>query len=166
MACRDGCITGETAVEALIPPDSSSLIEGRSLLEQFAPRFPRPLSEAGFTAGSGRADWTGSAWRVEIALADPMPSGATDFFAYPVEGYVVDNSGVTCHDGKIVIPLIPSRGSGAPPPSAVGGVIVLAGKGYVVSVPVTPRLPAAAPVGPDPTVGLYLPGLIFIGSWR
>jgi len=136
MACRESCITGETSLKAVFPPNHASLSEGRSLLEGFALRFPRPLSESGLASGSVRAEWTGSAWRLEIDLAGPRAAEAGDFFSYPVEGFVVDNSRVACRGGKIVLPLIPFRGPGAPPPSSVGGVLIAAGAGYEISVPV------------------------------
>ena len=136
MACRESCLTGETAVEAVIPPASASLAEGRSLFEKFAPRFPRPLSGSGVTAGSARAEWNGSAWRIEVTLSGPRSAEASDFLAYPVEDFVVDNAGVTCRDGRIVFPLIPSRGPGSPPPAAIAGILVIDGVGYEISVPI------------------------------
>jgi thiol:disulfide interchange protein DsbD len=167
MACRESCVTGETAVEAVFPPVPASLAEGRSLFGKFARRFPRPFSGSGLTAGAARAEWTGSAWRVEVTLSGPRAAEATEFFAYPVEDFVVDNSGVTCLAGKIVCPLIPSRGPGAPPPPAVAGILVIGGIGYEISVavPVAARGPVSSPAEADPP-GLYPPGLILIASWR
>ena len=136
MACRESCLTGETAVEAVVPPDAASLATGRSLLEKLAPRFPRPFSASGLTAGAARAEWTGAAWRVEIALSGPRAAEATDFFVYPVEDFVVDNAGVTCRGGRIVCPLIPSHGPGSPPPPAIAGVLIVGGVGYEISVPI------------------------------
>jgi thiol:disulfide interchange protein DsbD len=166
MACRASCVTGETAVEAVIPPDAASLAAGRALLERFGPRFPRPLSASGLTAGAARAEWTGQAWRVEAVLSGPRPAGACDFFAYPVDDFVVDNAGVACRDGKIVCPLIPSRGPGSPPPPVLSGVLAVEGSGYEISVPVAiARRPALARLGPDPFY-VDTPGLIPIASRR
>jgi thiol:disulfide interchange protein DsbD len=166
MACRESCVTGETAVEAIIPPEAASLAEGRSVREKFAPRYPRPLSSSGLTAGAARAEWTGQAWRVEAALSGPRPAGACDFFAYPVDDFVVDNAGVACRDGKIVCPFIPSRGPGSPPPPVLAGVLAVDGAGYEISVPITlMRQPAFAPIGPD-LFYMDPPGLILIASWR
>jgi thiol:disulfide interchange protein DsbD len=165
MACRESCVTGETHVKAAFPPDSAALAEGRSLLAKFGSRFPRPLSGSGLTAGAARADWTGSAWRVEVELAGPRAAEAGDFFVYPVEGFVVDNAGTACRGGKIVCPLIPSRGPGAPPPSAIGGVLVVGGVGYELSAPVAPRPPGTVTVMPGLSDSC-LPGHVFIASWR
>jgi len=165
MACRESCVTGETAVEAAFPPDAASLAEGQALLETFAPRFPRALSGSGVTAGAARAEWTGSAWRVEVPLSGSRAGEASDFFAYPVEDFVVDNAAVTCSDGKILIPLVPSRGSGSPPPPAVGGVLTLAGVGYEISIPVAARPPASKHYESRP-YDHSLPGLISNASWR
>ena len=149
MACRESCVTGETAVEAVIPPDRASMAEGKSLLRKFAPRFPRPLSGSVLTAGAARAAWAGSAWRVEVCLSGPRAAGASDFFAYPVEDFVIDNAGVMCRDGKIVCPLIPSRGPGSPPPPVLAGVLVIDGAGYEISVPITVmRQPVCTSIGP------------------
>jgi thiol:disulfide interchange protein DsbD len=144
MACRESCVTGETAVEAVIPPDAASLAAGRALLEKSASRFPRPLSGSGVRAGAARAGWSGSAWRVDIALSGPPAAEATGFFPYPVEGFVIDNAGAACRDGKIVCLLIPSRGAGSPPPPVLAGVLIVDGVGYEISVPITViRQPAA-----------------------
>jgi hypothetical protein len=117
------------------------------------------------TAGPARAKWTGAAWRVEIALSGPRTAEARDFFVYPVDGFVVDNADVACREGKVVIPLIPSRGPGAPPPSAVGGILIVAGTGYELSSPVTSRLRDSAPAGSCPA-GSSRSGLILFTSWR
>jgi DsbC/DsbD-like thiol-disulfide interchange protein len=139
MACRESCIVGETAVRAVFPPAADSLRRGRSLVKAFAPRFPRPLSESGLTAGTGRGEWTGGAWRIEIALSGPRAGEVADFFPYPLEDYVVENAGVSCRDGKIVLPVVPSRGSGSPPPKEVRGLVILDGAGYEITVPVAPK---------------------------
>jgi thiol:disulfide interchange protein DsbD len=156
MACRESCVTGETAVEAVIPPDAASLAAGQALQERFASRFPRPLSGSGVTAGAARAGWAGSAWRVEIALSGPRAAEAAEFFAYPVEDFVIDNAGVACRDARIVCPFIPSRGPGSLPPPVLAGILVVAGVGYEISVPVAADRRAAS----------YPLGLILIASWR
>jgi DsbC/DsbD-like thiol-disulfide interchange protein len=139
MACRESCLVGDTAVRAVFPPASESLRKGRSLIEAFAPRFPRPLSEAGLTAGTGRGEWTGAAWRIEIGLSGPRAGEAVDFFPYPLEDYVIENAGVSCRHGTIVLPVVPSRGSGSPPPKEVAGLVILDGAGYEITVPVAPK---------------------------
>jgi len=136
MACRESCIVGETAVRVAFPPGADPLRRGRSLLATFGPRFPRPLSASGLTAAAGRPEWTGAAWRIEIALTGPRVAEAADFFPYPLEDYVIENAGVSCRDGKIVLPVVPSRGSGSPPPKEVGGLVILGGAGYEITVPV------------------------------
>ncbi len=141
MACRESCVTGETPARAVIPPDAASLAAGRSLLGRFASRFPRPFHESGLTAAPARAQWTGAAWEVEFAVTGPRDSEIGDFFAHPVEGYVVDSSGLALREGTVHIRLIPSKGPGAPPPAAVGGVLVVAGAGYEITAAVS-----AAPV--------------------
>ena len=154
MACRESCVTGETAVETAIPPDAASLAEGRAFQERFAAQFPRPLSGSGVTAGAARAGWSASAWRIDITLSGPGPAEATGFFPYPVEDFVIDNAGVTCRDGKIVCPLIPSRGPGSPPPPVLAGILVVDGVGYDISVPITVmRQPACTSIGPAPIYG-------------
>ena len=155
MACRESCVTGESAVEATFPPNAAALAEGRSLRVKSSSRFPRPLEGSGLTAGAARAEWTGSAWLVEIPLSGPRAAEATDLFAYPIDDFVIDNAGVICRDGKVFIPLLPSRGSGTPPPAAVSGLLVVGGTGYEISVAVS-RKP----------VGSSLPGLISLASWR
>lgn len=169
MACSDSCLTGETPLETAVPPDAASLAEGRALFERAAPRFPRPFSSSGLTAGPARAEWTGSAWRVEVPLAGPGASEASEFFAHPIEDFVVDNASVSCRGGKIVVPLVPSRGPGSPPPRAVGGVLVVAGAGYEISVAV-PRQTAGRSAVSRPVESRLshhsLPGLIPIASWR
>jgi thiol:disulfide interchange protein DsbD len=187
MACRETCVTGETAVEAAVPGSSSlfaqvdALTKGTVVYKPFAARFPRPLSSARLAASPARAEWTGSAWRIEIALSGPRAAEATDFFAYPVEDFVIDNAGVTCRDGKIVCPLIPSRGPGSPPPPVLAGVLVVDGAGYEISVPIAVMKQAARPsIGPAPFYGFLgeleaypepsrregPPGLVLIASWR
>jgi len=139
MACRESCIVGETAVRAVFPSAAESLRKGRSLIKALAPRFPRPLSAAGLTAGAGRGEWTGAAWRIEIALAGRRAGEVTDFFPYPLDDYVIENAGVSCRNGKVVLPVVPSKGSGSPPPKEVGGIVILDGAGYEVKVPVAPK---------------------------
>ena len=136
MACRESCVVGETTVRAVLPPAAESLRKGRLAAETFAPRFPRPLSASGLMAGPGRAEWTGSAWRIEIVLSGPRAGEAADFFPYPLENYVIENAGVSCHDGKILLPVVPSGGTGSPPPAEVRGLVILAGAGYEVTAPV------------------------------
>lgn len=146
MACRESCIAGETAVRAVFPPSADSLRKGRSLLAAFSPRFPRSLSASGLTATAGRAEWTGASWRIEIALSGSRIREADDFFPNPLEDYVIENAGVSCRDGKIVLPLVPSRGSGSPPPKEVGGLVILGGAGYELKLPVAPK--AVIPLRP------------------
>jgi len=136
MACRESCLTGESPAKAAFPPSATALNEGRELAKAFSSRFPRPFSESGLTAGRGSAVRSGFGWRVEAAVTGSFAAEATEFFAYPVEGFVVQNAEVAVRGGKIVCPLVPSRGSGAPPPSAVRGVLVVAGQGYEIDVPV------------------------------
>ncbi len=155
MACLESCVTGESAVEAVFPPDAATLAEGRSLREGSSSRFPRSLEGSGLTLGTARAEWTGSAWLVEIPFSGPRAAEVTDLFAYPVDDFLIENSGVVCRDGKIVIPLVPSRGPGSPPPSAVSGLLVVDGAGYEISVAVS-RKP----------VGSSLPGFTSLASWR
>lgn len=150
MACREGCVTGETAVRAVFPARPESLAGGKALLEKFASRFPRPLVEAGLTAGPGRAEWTGKAWRVEIPLDGERASEAGDFFASPLEDFVIDNAAVSCRDGKIVLSLFPSAGPGSPAPPAVEGIVVIDGRGYEVSAPVVARQAGRDRIVPRP----------------
>jgi thiol:disulfide interchange protein DsbD len=141
MACREGCLMGEAPVKAVFPPAPESLAEGRALLARFEARFPRPLAESGLTAGSVRAVRTGSSWRMEIELSGPGAGEAHDFFAYPIKGYVIDNAGITCRNGKVVLPVFPSRGPGSPPPDRIGGIVLIGGVGYEISVSVeAPRI--------------------------
>ncbi len=169
MACRESCVIGETAVEATFPADAAALAESRSLYETFAPRFPRPLAGSGVTAGSARAEWTGSAWRVEVPLSGPRAGEAGEFFAYPVEGFVVDNAAVTSRDGRIVCPYTPSKGPGSPPPTSVSGVLVVAGAGYELSIAV-PRQKTGRSAESTPLESRLfhpsLPGLISNVFWR
>lgn len=169
MACSDSCLTGETRLEALVPPDAASLAEGRALYERAAPRFPHPFPSSGLTAGPARARWTGSAWLVEVPLSGPRAFEASDFLAHPAEDFVVDNSAVTCRDGRIVCPYIPSKGPGSPPPTSVSGVLIVGGAGYELSVAVprqtTGRSAVSTPVGSRLSYH-SLPGLIPIASWR
>lgn len=137
MACQESCVTGETAVEAAFPTDAATLAEGRALMERFAPRFPRPLTASGLTMSPGRASWTGSARLVEVPLSGPRAAEAEDFYAYPIDGFVIDNAGVVCRDGKIVVPLVPSKGPGSPPPQAIGGVLIVGDAGYEVTFAVS-----------------------------
>ncbi|HPW17521.1 MAG TPA: protein-disulfide reductase DsbD family protein [Candidatus Aminicenantes bacterium] len=175
MACRDSCVTGETAVEALVPgpgPPSArpgSFAEGKAVYERFGPLFPRPLAGSGVTAGPARAEWDGSAWRVEVPLVGERRAAASDFFVHPLDGFVIDNAGVACRDGKIVCPLVPSRGPGSPPPPAVAGVLIVDGIGYelcaAVSKQAALKSPAARPAGPAGR-SYSSPGPIFDAAWR
>ncbi|MDH4198698.1 MAG: hypothetical protein OEW05_14880, partial [Candidatus Aminicenantes bacterium] len=139
MACRESCITGETAVRTVYPPDAAALEKGRSLLKIFAPRFPRPLSAAGLSVDTARAELSGAEWRVEIVLTGPRAAEAGDFFPYPLDDFVIAHSRITCRGGRIIVPLTPSRGPGAPPPQAIRGLVIIDGAGYEVAVPVDPR---------------------------
>jgi hypothetical protein len=156
MACRESCVTGETGVEAAFPPDAATLAEGRSLLERFDHRFPRPLAASGLTLGPGRVSWNGSAWLVEVPLSGPRAAEAAAFYAFPVDDFVIDNAGVVCRDGRIVIPLVPSKGPGSPPPPAVSGVLIVGEIGYEISTSVSRH------GGSDHS----FPGLISIAYWR
>lgn len=149
MACREICVVGETPVRAVYPPKSGLAAEGKTLLARFTPRFPKPFSESGLELAAGRPVWTGSSWRVEASLSGPRAAAASDVFIYPVEGYVIDHSGLACRAGKIIVPLKPSKGPGSPPPSIVTGIVVIDGSGYDFSLPVAPR---------DPTAGLERQG--------
>ncbi len=136
MACHESCVTGETAVGFAFPPSPEEAARGKAIYEKFASRFPKPLSEAGLVAGQGRAEWTGEAWLVEIPLTGDGAAGAEDFLVAPQENFVIDNAAARCRDGKIVVPLHPSGGPGSPPPAVVGGIVILDGIGYEISVPV------------------------------
>jgi DsbC/DsbD-like thiol-disulfide interchange protein len=146
MACRERCIVGETAVRTVFPPGAEFLRRARSLFEADRPLFPRPLSESGLTAAAGEAEWTGTAWRIEITLAGPRVSQADDFYPYPLSDYVIEHAGVSCRNGKIVLPVVPSRGSSSPPPIEVGGLVILGGTGYDVTVHVAPKLTKLFPI--------------------
>jgi len=135
MACRESCIAGETAVRTVYPPDAAALEKGRSLLATFAPRFPHPLAEAGLSAGAAQATLAGAEWRVEIVLTGPRAAEADDFFPYPLDDFVIAHSRISCRDGRIIVPLTPSRGPGAPPPQAVRGLVIIDGAGYEAAVP-------------------------------
>lgn len=162
MACSDVCITGETAVETILPDSRSPAAaagppaSGAALYERFAPRFPRPLAASGLTVGPGRASWNGSAWLVEVPLSGPRTAEASDFYAYPVDDFVIDNAGVVCRDGKLVVPLVPSKGPGSPPPPAVSGVLIVGEIGYEISTSLSRH------DGSDHS----FPGLMSLAYWR
>jgi thiol:disulfide interchange protein DsbD len=139
MACKESCVAGETALRAVLPPTAETVRKGRLTAETFAPRFPRPFSASGLTGGTGRAEWIGSAWRIEIALSGPRAGEVADFFPYPLEDYVIENAGVSCRDGKVFLPVVPARGTGSPPPAEVRGLVIIAGAGYEITVPVALR---------------------------
>ena len=136
MACRESCITGETAVKAVFPPDAAAREKGRSLLETFGPKFPRPLSEAALSAKVAGAERSGAEWLVEVALSGPRAREAGDFFPYPLEDFVISHPRITCRDGRMVIPLTPSRGAGSPPPTFIRGLVIIGGAGYELTAPV------------------------------
>jgi hypothetical protein len=142
MACSDICVVGETTVRAAFPPGPGPAEEGRALLAQFASRFPRPFSESGLELIPGPTEWTGSSWRVEATVAGPRAAAASDFFVYPIEGFVVDHAGVSCRAGKIAVSLVPSGGPGSAPPAAVRGIVLVDGTGYDVSFRVARRAPS------------------------
>lgn len=143
MACSDVCITGETAVETILLDSRSpaaaagSSASGAALYERFAQRFPRPLAASGLTLGPGLASWNGSAWLVEVPFSGPRAAEAAAFYAYPLDDFVIDNAGVVCRDGRIVVPLVPSNGPGSPPPQAIGGVLIIGDAGYEVTFAVS-----------------------------
>jgi DsbC/DsbD-like thiol-disulfide interchange protein len=139
MACEESCIVGETALRIDRPPEAESVRRDRSVAESFAASFPRPLSGSGITASTGRAEWTGSAWRIEIALSGPRAGEVDDFFPYPIEGYVIENGGVSCGDEKILLPVVPTGGKGSPPPEKVQGLLIIGGTGYEITALVTPK---------------------------
>ncbi len=136
MACKESCVTGETAVRLAFPPDDDAGSRGRSLSEAFAARFPRPLAEAGLAVGSATARRSGGDWLVEIALSGEAAARAVDFYPHPLEGFVIDHAGISCADGRIVLPLTPSRGSGGPPPATVRGLVIVGGAGFELAAPV------------------------------
>lgn len=138
MACKESCIIGETAAQITLPADDDSLLRGRALADALALRFPRPLSEAGLSVASARAERTGADWLVEVVLSGPRAGEAVDFFPYPLEGFVIEHSGIICRDGRIVVPLTPSHGAEAPPPAAISGLVIVGGIGYEASAPVSP----------------------------
>ncbi len=139
MACHESCIVGETAAKVLYPPDAAAREKGRALFERFAPRFPRPASEAGLAFETARAEFTGEEWRVETVLAGPRAAAVEDFFPYPVEDFVVVHSDISCREGRIILPLTPSRGPGVPPPRTIRGLVIVDGAGYEATIPVASR---------------------------
>jgi DsbC/DsbD-like thiol-disulfide interchange protein len=143
MACKESCLTGETAVRASFPPSESGLRRGREVVTAFAPRFPRPLAEAGLAVGTATARRSGGDWLIEIALSGEAAGRAVDFYPHPLEDFVIDHAGISCADGRIALPLTPSRGSGAPPPAKVSGLVIVGGAGYELAAPVAAagRLP-------------------------
>ncbi len=153
MACRESCLTGETSVKLEFPPDVEAREKGRALIARFAARFPRPAAEARLIPGPGRAEWTGSSWRVEIALAGPGAAGAEDFFVCPLDGYVIENAGISCRDGKIVVPVIPSGGAGSPPPETVRGIVLVGGAGFEITATIEARQRDSG----DPRSGRHVP---------
>jgi DsbC/DsbD-like thiol-disulfide interchange protein len=133
MACRDSCVTGETAIRAVVPPESGILAEGWMLLEEFSSRFPNSLSGSGLTLAEGKAEWTGSAWRIELTFSGPHAAHVEDFYPYLVDDFVVVSGEVTCRGGIITFPVIPSQGASSPPPSEVGGLILINGTAYEIT---------------------------------
>lgn len=134
MACKESCVIGETAARISLPADDDSLRRGRALADSLAPRFPRPMSEAGLSIASARAERSGADWLVEIVLSGPRAGEAVDFFPYPLEDFVIDHSGIICRDGRIVVPLTPSHGAEAHPPAAISGLVIVGGAGYEASL--------------------------------
>lgn len=142
MACKESCITGETAVRLALPPDDAGLRRARELGEAAAARFPRPLFEGGLSVEEARAGRFGGDWLVEIVLSGPRAGEAVDFYPYPLEDFVIAHSRIVCRDRKITMPLTPSLGGGSPPPAVVAGLVIVDGTGYEISAPVAPRPPA------------------------
>ncbi len=138
MACKESCLTGETAVRASFPPSEDGLRRGREAAAAFAPRFPRPLAEAGLAVGTAtaRRSGAGAEWLVEIALIGEAAGRAVDFYPHPLEDFVIDHAGISCADGRIALPLTPSRGSDAPPPAEVSGLVIVGGAGYELAAAV------------------------------
>jgi len=138
MACRESCVIGEATARVSLPADAVALRRGRTLADALAPRFPRPLSEAGLSAEPARAERSGADWLVTVVLSGPRAGEAVDFFPFPLEGFVINHPGILCRDGRIVVPLTPSRGAGSPPPESISGLVIVDGTGYELSTPVSP----------------------------
>jgi thiol:disulfide interchange protein DsbD len=135
MACRESCITGETAVQMDLSGLSSVVIQkSKPVFSRFASRYPKPATAAAVTAMEARLAKRPGRWMVEVILSGREAPRVSDFYPYPLEDFVIDHQGIVLSGEKIIIPVQPSSASAAL--SRISGLLIIDGTGFEVSTPV------------------------------
>jgi len=135
MACKESCITGETAVHVNPSGLSSTDVQkSKSIFSRFSARYPKPARSAELTTYEARLIKPPGGWTVEVTLAGRDAARVSDFYPYPLEDFVIDHRRITINGGKLIIPVEPSNPSATL--SQISGLLIIDGSGFEVSIPV------------------------------
>jgi len=135
MACKESCLTGETTVNLSLSSPSSALIQkSRSVFSRFAKRYPQTIAAAELTANEARLIKSPGGWTMEIPLSGRQADRVTDFYPYPLDEFVINHKGIGLKEGRLIIPIAPSKASA--PLSVFSGLLIIDGAGFKVSIPV------------------------------
>jgi DsbC/DsbD-like thiol-disulfide interchange protein len=135
MACRESCLTGRetlTADPAAVTP--AGFKRSRQILARFTARFPKPAAASLSAGATAKLVTSPRGWTIDIALSENAGSRVRDFFPYPLEGFVIAYSRISCRDGRVTIPVTPSGHSAAI--SRVSGLLITGDTGYEITLPV------------------------------
>jgi thiol:disulfide interchange protein DsbD len=135
MACKESCITGETAVH--VNPSGLSSVDvqkSKSIFSRYSARYPKPVRSAELTTNEARLIKPPGRWTVEVALAGREAARVSDFYPYPLEDFVIDHRRITINGGKLTIPIESSNPSATL--SQISGLLIINGSGFEISIPV------------------------------
>jgi DsbC/DsbD-like thiol-disulfide interchange protein len=135
MACREICLIGRetlTADPAALAP--AELKRSRAILARFAARFPKPAAASVSSGAEAKLVMSPRGWTIDIAFPENAGPRVRDFFPYPVGGFVVANSRISCRDGRVTIPVTPSGNSAEI--AKVSGLLITGDTGYEITLPV------------------------------
>jgi len=135
MACRESCITGESAAQmnlsSLSPAD---LQKSRSVLSLFSNRYPKSLDPADLMVHEARLIKSPGRWTVEMTLSGRDAARVSDFYPYPLDDFVVDHHRIAINGGKLITTVEPANPSAALP--ILSGLLIIGGSGYEFSIPI------------------------------
>jgi thiol:disulfide interchange protein DsbD len=135
MACRESCVTGETAVQTDLSGLSSVIAQKTGpVFSRFASRYPKPATAASLGAMEARLAKTPGRWMVEVTLPGRDAARISDFYPYPPQDFIIDHQGIIVKGGEIIIPVQPSSPSATL--SQVSALLIVDGTGFEVSIPV------------------------------
>jgi DsbC/DsbD-like thiol-disulfide interchange protein len=135
MACRESCVLGKTTVRTdLSGLDAAAIRDAGLVLSRFLPRYPKPLDSTQISPDGARLIKSPRSWRIEILIPSRSASHVSDFYPYPLRDFVISYSRIAVGEEKLVIPVEPSNPSAAL--FQIGGLFIIDGSGFEVSIPV------------------------------